>query len=704
MKHLSQRKVARVLFDEGHNESWTIDEATARRMQPAHPADSSYAQAAQALRERDFIVERNADQPLINPTQTLSQTDVLVIAHPSDTKWEHTTAAGSPLFSADEIGAIQAFVHAGGGLIVMGETEQDKYGNNVNELLRPFGIRIENATLTDHAHCHNNVPSWVFASPLPFQGEGLGVSRACFLRAGVLSVQGAAKLVMRASSEASTANAGLVAAAQYGLGRVVVFADSDLFGDDDLHQFDHKQLWLNACYWVAEAAFARNLREVPGTSAIPIASATHLSWQQLKQATNDLRKLQKADGALAEAASRAEAEVLVTQMRESITALQPHFPHQQKYLDCVLRDLQGWADGGFVKPDFTQSLAAFRPELKREDEIEHLVVFPLYTPNGSPETKFEVLLVRVPWPDWLAELERTQFDNAKFVPLHFVDHTEGYASECAVLFPETVSMGSVGGKPTNHFGGIFCDREAARYQRVVGAACKVMNVNVSPQVTSFLQSSDLIRDMFALWDLIHDRWHSHGELPFDPFMIRQRLPYWMYSLEELRVDLQTYGSASELERDGFAFARYVKYGILFDRIFRFPITGNRVRNYDGLGGQLLFAFLHKQGVAQWRDNALTIDWARLDGTVAALRERVEQLYRDGIDSTKVQYWLSAHDLVSEWVKPNLGSKWAKETRVLSDESKPKEWVDRVLDDEFPLSLFYLQLQKKLQNAEAMKPT
>jgi hypothetical protein len=331
--------------------------------------------------------------------------------------------------------------------------------------------------------------------------------------------------------------------------------------------------------------------------------------------------------------------------------------------------------------------------LARQDNIEHLVVFPLYTPNGSPETKYEALWVRTPWPAWLAELERTQFDNAKFVPLHFIAHTEGYASECAVLFPETVS---VAGKPTNNFGGIFCDREAARYQRVVSAACELLNVNIPPQASSFLKSSDLIRDTFALWDLIHDRWHSHGELPFDPFMIRQRLPYWMYSLEELRVDLQTYGSASELEREGFAFARYVKYGILFDRIFRFPITGNRVRNYDGLGGQLLFAFLHKHGVAQWRDNALTIDWARLDETIAELRERVEQLYRDGIDMTKVQYWLAAHDLVSEWVKPNLGSKWARETRVLSDESKPKEWIDRVLDDEFPLSLFYLQLQKKLQ--------
>ena len=76
-----------------------------------------------------------------------------------------------------------------------------------------------------------------------------------------------------------------------------------------------------------------------------------------------------------------------------------------------------------------------------------------------------------------------------------------------------------------------------------------------------------------MWDLIHDRAHSHGDLPFDPFMIRQRAPYWMYSLEELRCDLTAFGQAVELEAEGVSFARYVQYAILLDRLLRFPITG-----------------------------------------------------------------------------------------------------------------------------------
>ncbi|GAA3047812.1 hypothetical protein GCM10020229_68940 [Kitasatospora albolonga] len=54
-----------------------------------------------------------------------------------------------------------------------------------------------------------------------------------------------------------------------------------------------------------------------------------------------------------------------------------------------------------------------------------------------------------------------------------------------------------------------------------------------------------------LWDLVHDRTHSHGDLPFDPFMIKQRSPFWMYGLEELRCDLTAFKEAVKLEAEGY---------------------------------------------------------------------------------------------------------------------------------------------------------
>ncbi|MGH2926367.1 MAG: DUF6421 family protein [Solirubrobacterales bacterium] len=189
-----------------------------------------------------------------------------------------------------------------------------------------------------------------------------------------------------------------------------------------------------------------------------------------------------------------------------------------------------------------------------------------------------------------------------------------------------------------------------------------------------------------------------GDLPFDPFMIRQRSPYWMYSLEELRCDLTAFAESVKLERQGFAFARYVQYAIVFDRIFRFPVTGDRNRNYDGLGGQLLFAFLHKEGYLHWTDNRLTIEWPRLADGVEALRARVQDLYHSGIDRSKLGQWIAAHDLVASYVPPADGSAWAREGRALPEVDEPKQLVDLVKDDEFPLSLFYTQLTGRLDGA------
>ena len=691
-------KVARVLFDEAHSEAWSIRPEVAASMQPSHPGDSSYAAAAEALRARDFVVSAHESGALDG--DALSGADVLVIAHPSDPAWERVVPGGSPVLAPEELDAIEAFVAAGGGLVLLAEEEQAKYGNNLAHLASRFGVEIQSEIVSDYEH-HHKAPSWVLAE----LGGGADllarVDAACFYRATTLGDGGAERLrvLARAGATSSAPGAPLAVAVEHGAGRVVVLGDSDLFGDDCLGELDHRALWLNLLYWVAGGAFSD--REGPAASP----AAADPAWAALKAATDELRLLQAPDGSLGSdgepagdgAVRFAQAAPLVGRMIEAVDALRGHFPHQRDYLDAVVSELAAWRDGGFGKPDFTRSLELFRPEQQRADGIEHLVVFPMYLQNASRDTRFEALIVRVPWPEWLAGLERTRYDNPKFVPVTFVDHTAGYDSECAVLFPETVSVAA---RPVNNFGGIFCDRESRRFRDKVGAAAALLKLNLPPDAAALLRSEQLSLDSYMLWDLVHDRAHSHGDLPFDPFMIRQRSPYWMYSLEELRCDLTAFGEAIELEREGLPLARHVQYAILFDRLFRFPITGSRVRNYDGLGGQLLFAYLHKHGLVHWTDNRLTIEWGRVGDGVQALRAAIEELYRSGIDRSKVAHWIAAHDLVATYVPPATSSKWAADRRELGDESDPRALIDLVCDDEFPLSMFYLQLQGKLEAAPA----
>ncbi len=133
--------------------------------------------------------------------------------------------------------------------------------------------------------------------------------------------------------------------------------------------------------------------------------------------------------------------------------------------------------------------------------------------------------------------------------------------------------------------------------------------------------------------------------------------------------------------------------MIFDRIFRFAITGSRVRNYDGLGGQLLFAWMHQHHVLHWTDTRLAFDWDNVADVVIALGHEIEELYWKSIDRPKAAHWLAAYDMVAETLTPHPASLWA--VRDLPLDGPPKGYTDAVLDDEFPLSMFYEALSKKM---------
>ncbi len=687
---LEKSPFASVLFDESHNEAWSIRPDAVRAMNPRNPRDAGYLRAASALREHGMAIDSHVDGHL--SATTLARYDVLVLAHPSDGTWERVTGIGSPKLSADELDAIEAFVRGGGGLVVLTESEQDKYGNNLADLLARFGVRPLNVTVQDTVRNRQGVATWVRAELACGRGPVdllAGVGAASFYRAGALDVSDPdAAMLATTSPDADPAGAPLAVAVRADRGRVVVFADSDLFGDDSIADDDHVTLWTNVVTWAGST---------PPHETVAAAADLPPAWRDLKDAVTEFRELQRKDGAVDVEThgerALAVAAACVDRCVAAISALRSRFAHDAAYLDALVVDLKRWKDGGFAVPDFLDSLLAFHPERQRADGLEHLVVFPMYTQNGNPNRSLEAVVVKVVWPGWLARLEASRFDNSMFVPISFVDFTAGYDTNSAVLFPETVAVREV---PKYTWGAIFCDREAARFRRVIAAASSVLKLSLPPAAARLLDNQTLAQNTFVLWDLIHDRTHSHGDLPFDPFMIKQRMPYWMYALEELRCDLNAFRQAVLLQREGVTpYGEYVQYAMLFDRMLRFPITGERVRNYDGLGGQLLFAYLHKNGVVHWTDNTLSIDWTELAGAVVALSDEVEEFYRDGIDRSRVGHWIAAHQLVSRYVTPHPASVWEQGPSALPLEGAPKELVDLVLPDEFPLNVFFDALRRKL---------
>ncbi|MFJ4175025.1 DUF6421 family protein [Microbacterium sp. NPDC089696] len=434
------------------------------------------------------------------------------------------------------------------------------------------------------------------------------------------------------------------------------------------------------------------------------------AWAQLKDAAIAIREMQVKDGSIPDAAHHAAARELVSAIVGAIRALAPAFPHDADYLAASVIDFERWASEDFRVPDFLDSLLAFQPQQHRVDGIRHLVVFPMYTQNGSSDRLVEALLVETIWPEFIAALEAGDYGNKLFVSLRLVDFTPGYDTNSAVLFPETVAMREI---PSFTWGAIFQDREAARYRRVTRAAAEITNLELPERAAAMLDDQALTERAFVMWDIIHDRTHMRGDLPFDPFMIKQRMPFFLYSLEEMRCDMTAFRESvkieralaarieageelTDAEREMHDHAGLVQYAVIFDRIFRFAITGTRVRNYDAVGGQLLFAWLHQRGVLHWTDTALAFDWDAVPDAVVALGDAIDDLYWHSIDRPKVAHWLAAYDLVRGTLTPHPASQWA---RGLSDEilaGAPKGYTDAVMDDEFPLSMFFETLDKKMK--------
>ena len=683
----------KVLVEQGHSSAWALKRSVAAEINPANPDDASLEQAAATLRARGFNVSARHDGPVA--AQSLGDADVYVIAHPADGKSERVAGTLPAAFEPAEIDAVLQFVNAGGGLVVLADCDQDIHGNNVNELLAHVGVSVRSTVVhesADGGHRHHDNATWVLAD-MPDRvgqaGQGLlaGVDQLCFYRTGVIDIEAGSdvRVLARTSPTAFPAGEALAITTTYGQGRIVVLADSDIMGDDSIGELDHAQFWANAVTWAAGQATHDVQHAGSGVE-------TTGEWLRLKQAVEELRLMQSKNGSIDGVVhDHARAADLVAAMKTEIAALAPRFPHDAEYLTALPVDLDAWVGGGFAVPDFLDSLLAFRPDQHREDGIEHLVVFPMYTQNGNLHRVFEALLLWVAWPDWLAQVEAT-YDNPMFLAVNFIDFTPGYDTNSAVLFPETVAVREV---PKFHWGAIFCDREGARFRRVVREAAGLLSLQLPPEAERLVASQEIAASTFAMWDLIHDRTHSHGDLPFDPFMIKQRMPFWVYALEELRCDLNTFRQAVILEAQGQPYAKFVQHAILFDRIFRFPITGDRTRNYDGLGGQLIFAYLHQHDALRWTDNKLSFDWRRVPEVIVALCDEVEHLYRSGIDRSRVGHWLATHEFVAAYVAPHPASTWAKGAEALPLDGPLKFVVDAVQPDEFPLNVFYEALRKQM---------
>ena len=463
-------------------------------------------------------------------------------------------------------------------------------------------------------------------------GQGLlaGVAEACFYRSGVLTLAAprCARSSLRHLAPPPTRPARRWPSRCGRAGRVVVFADSDLFGDDSIEELDHRTLWTNVVTWAAGAATGPDALAATAVSTAADAVELDEHWLALKDAVTRSGRCSPRTARSTPGPTTGAARRLVDEIPAKIAALAPRFPHDADYLEAVRR-LPPLGRQGFGTPDFLDSLVAFRPDQQRVDGLQHLVVFPMYTQNGNLDRNVEACSSRSIWPQWLAELRRAATTTRCSCRSNFVDFTSGYDTNSAVLSRDRrvrevrVPLGRASSPTARPPGSAGSSRPPPRRS---GWSC--------PGRRSGCPPPGLAESTFVLWDLIHDRTHSHGDLPFDPFMIKQRMPFWLSPWRSCAAT-----SPRSARRCGWRRRECVRPMLTCStRSCSTGCSGSRspgtgCATTTGSAASCCSPTCTARRAALDR-HRLCIDWDRVADGVTDLRREVEELYREGIDRSR----------------------------------------------------------------------
>ncbi|MGA2239481.1 MAG: hypothetical protein ABSG74_09735 [Candidatus Bathyarchaeia archaeon] len=260
----------RALFDESHV-PLTITAYNAS-ISPSLGITTSFSLLAATLRNHGFIVDSASLRPLLS--SALDGVSVLVLP-PSKVD-----------LSSTEEGVILDFTNRGGGLLLLGE---DSYVGHTR-LAAWFGITPQNAVVCDPVNSLPVKPFHIQITRLNSHPVTVGVGSYIFDSGQPLEVSGSAVPLAYSGSQSwwetdhdgvrQAAEIGgdiiVLAAAEYGRGRVVVTGDStglmnfDAIRWSGLNDFDTKVLSLNMFSWLSGANSSSSFIHVGVPQYVPV--------------------------------------------------------------------------------------------------------------------------------------------------------------------------------------------------------------------------------------------------------------------------------------------------------------------------------------------------------------------------------------------------------------------------------------------------
>ena len=242
--------------------------------------------------------------------------------------------------------------------------------------------------------------------------------------------------------------------------------------------------------------------------------ADDAAWLRLSQAVEDLRPLQIKDGSVPSESTDAATDAvnrIVAAIRNSPT-LPPINP-------SIWRPPSPTSPVGATPASGSRTPSTrcfcFRSRAGPRGRHRTPGRVPDVHPKQQPNRNIEAVISRTVWPEWIGDLEAGACRQQRaFVPIRFVAFTAGYDTHSRrSCSPETVAVRETRCSP----GAASSATARPRASRSVSSeTSSLLSLDLPPDAEMLLNDQNLAQQTFVLWDLVHDRTNSHGDLPFDP--------------------------------------------------------------------------------------------------------------------------------------------------------------------------------------------
>ncbi len=283
-------RIKLVYFDQTQNERGRLD--------------STYSELGRLLKDNDYDVQPYTEFMIL--PKNLESCDVIVFGCPNSSKLRQA-----------EIDTLKKYVKKGGGLFLLSLSGGDRgLMNNMSKVSEIFGITFENTAVKDERN-NAGLPTMPVINILTDHPTTRGVNDILLPSACALKVTDKAIVIAKTSDTAEPPSQPVIAAAEFGKGRVVCVGTYEIFRrGGGLNHPGNTQFAVNAFRWLSKGSLepVKEKETVPdkGEKKVKAADESFASKemeQTMRRLVNAVFDLQKDIGKLTEKVSHVETNI-----------------------------------------------------------------------------------------------------------------------------------------------------------------------------------------------------------------------------------------------------------------------------------------------------------------------------------------------------------------------------------------------------------